>query len=98
MRADIAAVARLSLAALVLLTAVGCGGPDSAQSHRQDDAAETAADVSGRDPAQHDETVFDDMLETQDRAGAVEDLTLGRKGELDRALESAEGEPSPEDP
>ena len=44
--------------------------------------------AKGRDT---DDTVFDDMIQTQDRARAVEDLTLGRKDDLDAALEKAEG-------
>jgi hypothetical protein len=31
------------------------------------------------------------MLQTQDRARAVEDLTLGRKDDLDQALEESSG-------
>ena len=47
-----------------------------------------AAEALGRDT---DETVLDDMIQTQDRARAVEDLTLGRKGEMDAAIEQSEG-------
>jgi len=49
------------------------------------------ARAKGRDT---DETVFDDMIQTQDRARAVEDLTLGRKAEMDAAIEQSEGEPA----
>lgn len=76
-------MARLSLATLVALTVVACGGP-APQTGAGDEAAEEAL---GRDT---DETVFDDMVQTQDKARAVEDLTLGRKDELDRALEAGE--------
>jgi len=48
-----------------------------------------AADAAlGRDT---DATVFDDLIETQDKARAVEDVTLGHKDALDAALEQAEG-------
>lgn len=75
-------VKKIAVVALAVLALAGCGGPEPAQ-----DKAE--AERLGRDT---DETVFDDMVQTQDRARGVEDLTLGRKGELDRALESSEGE------
>ncbi len=51
------------------------------------------ARAKGRDT---DETVFDDMIQTQDRARAVEDLTLGRKSELDAALEAQTGGGEPD--
>jgi hypothetical protein len=84
MSASKMAAARLSLATLALLTLVACGG--TAPDQEQD---EDAAAALGRDT---DETVFDDLIQTQDKARAVEDVTLGRKDELDRALESSEGE------
>jgi len=52
------------------------------------------AEALGRDT---DETVFDDMIQTQDRARAVEDLTLGRKGEMDAAIDQSEGESAQDD-
>jgi hypothetical protein len=79
------AAAGLSLATLVALTLVACGGP-TAQDEQKD---EETARALGRDT---DETVFDDMVQTQDKARAVEDLTLGRKDDLDRALEASEGD------
>ncbi len=79
----IKAAAPLSLAALALLIVVGCSAP----APEPKDEAEARA--LGRDT---DETVFDDMIQTQDKARAVEDLTLGRKDELDRALEASEGD------
>lgn len=80
------AIARISLVALILPGVMSCGAPSSGK-----EDAETTEAAAGRDT---DETVFDDMLETQDRARAVEGLTLGRKDELDRALESAVDEES----
>ena len=91
MGADVDAVARSALVVFALLTATACGGPPPAESQRSDDVKREAADASGRDT---DATVFDDMLQTQDRARAVEGVTLGRKDELDRALESAGDEDS----
>ena len=48
---------------------------------------------SGQD-VEEDKTVFDDMIQTQDRARAVEDLTLGRKDQMDAAIEQSEGDGS----
>ncbi len=82
------AAARLSLATLALLSLVACGGgsaPD--EEATEQDEAEAAA--LGRDT---DETVFDDMIQTQDKARAVEGVTLGHKQDLDQALEAAEGD------
>lgn len=92
MGADVDAVTRSALVVFALLTATACGGPPPAESQRSDDATrETADEAAGRDT---DATVFDDMLQTQDKARAVEGLTLGRKDELDRALESTGDEDS----
>jgi len=76
--------ARLVCVALSLLALAACGGsaPEPPQDKKQ-------AEALGRDT---DETVFDDMIQTQDRARAVEDLTLGRKDDLDQALGQAEGD------
>ena len=80
--------ARLALSGLVLATLVACGAPAPAPQDKRE------AEALGRDT---DETVFDDMIQTQDRARAVEDLTLGRKGEMDAAIEQSEGEPAQDD-
>ncbi len=66
-------------------TLAACGAP------APQDKEEARA--KGRDT---DETVFDDMIQTQDRARAVEDLTLGRKTELDAAIGQSEGTDPPE--
>ena len=73
--------ARLALSGLVMATLVACGAPAPAPQDKQE------AEALGRDT---DETVFDDMIQTQDRARAVEDLTLGRKGEMDEAIRRSE--------
>jgi len=80
--------ARLALSGLVLATLVACGAPAPAPQDKVE------AEALGRDT---DETVFDDMIQTQDRARAVEDLTLGRKGEMDAAIEQSEGESAQDD-
>ncbi|HET7203714.1 MAG TPA: hypothetical protein VFI92_10150 [Steroidobacteraceae bacterium] len=87
MRVTIKAAARLSLASLALLSVVACSAPAP---EPQD---EEEARALGRDT---DETVFDDMIQTQDKARGVEDLTLGRKDELDQALEASESSPAEE--
>lgn len=81
MTANKTAAARLSLAAIALLTVVACSAP------APEETDEEEARALGRDT---DETVFDDAIQTQDRARAVEDLTLGRKDQLDQALEASE--------
>jgi len=73
--------ARLTLSALLLASLGACGTPEP-----QD---KEAAREKGRDT---DETVFDDMIQTQDRARAVEGVTLGRKAEMDAAIERSEGD------
>ena len=83
----IKAATPLSLAALALLIVAGCSAP------APEPKDEEKARALGRDT---DETVFDDMIQTQDKARAVEDLTLGRKDELDQALEASEGKSAEE--
>jgi len=77
--------ARLTLSALVLAALAACGAPASPDKE--------AAREKGRDT---DETVFDDMIQTQDRARAVEDLTLGRKAGIDAAIGRSEGADPPD--
>jgi len=80
---------RLTLAGLAFLVLLGCGGQPESSSKEEQAAADAAATELGRDT---DKTVFDDMVQTQDKARAVEGLTLGRKNELDAAMEDAEGD------
>ena len=80
--------ARLTLSAILLATLAACGAPAPAPQDKE------SAREKGRDT---DETVFDDMIQTQDRARAVEDLTLGRKVEMDAAIEQSEGDAAPEE-
>ena len=80
-------IARISITGLALLLLVACGGPD-AGSAREQAAADAEAAELGRDT---DKTVFDDLVQTQDKARAVEGVTLGHKANLDAAMEQAEG-------
>lgn len=63
----------------MIMALVACSPPEPLD--------EEEARATGRDT---DETVLDDMIQTQDKARAVEDLTLGRKGEMDAAIEQSE--------
>ncbi len=75
------------IAACALLILAACGGGSPAAEDDASAAVEQAEDEAlGRDT---DATVLDDMIQTQDRARGVEDLTLGRKDDLDRALEAS---------
>mgnify|MGYP003505644921 FL=1 len=75
--------ARLPLAVLALSMLVACGS--SAPDPQDDVAAEAKARELGRDT---DETVLDDMSQTQDRARAVEDVTMDAKRNLDEAIDA----------
>jgi hypothetical protein len=78
--------ARLSCAAFALLALVACGSPAPAP---KDAAAEDAkARELGRDT---DKTVLDDMIQTQDRARAVEGVTMDAKRNLDEAIDAQTG-------
>ena len=78
---------KLTLAGLALALLVACGG--SAPESKEDAAAADAkARALGRDT---DKTVFDDMIQTEDKARAVEGVTLGHKDALDAAMQEAEG-------
>jgi hypothetical protein len=79
--------ARLPLAVFVLSMLVACGS--SAPDPQEDVAAEAKARELGRDT---DETVLDDMIQTQDRARAVEDVTMDAKRNLDEAIDAQTGD------
>ena len=72
---------------LALALAAGCGADEPPQ----DDAA---ARELGRDT---DQTVFDDMIQTQDRARGVEQTTMDAKAATDAAIEAQTGD-GEEDP
>ena len=85
------AATRSSLAAIAALTLVACGSPAP---EPQDDAADEAeARELGRDT---DKTVLDDMIQTQDRARAVEGVTMDAKRNLDEAVDAQTGGASDE--
>ena len=79
--------ARLPFAALALLTLVACGS--SAPEPADNAADDAAARELGRDT---DKTVLDDMIQTQDRARAVEDVTMDAKRNLDAAIDAQSGD------
>jgi hypothetical protein len=80
--------ARLTLSALLLAMLASCGVPAPQDQDKEE------ARAKGRDT---DETVFDDMIQTQDRARAVEDVTRGHKEALDEAISESEGEAPPDE-
>ena len=76
-------IARLSLTALLVAALAGCGGPPPGNK-------EGSAPEPGSQEAE--ETVFDDMIQTQDRARAVEGTLQDSKRDLDAALENSESD------
>jgi hypothetical protein len=52
----------------------------------------------GSAEAEDKETVFDPMVETIDKAAAVEDIMMQQKADMDEALRRAEGEVDDTDP
>jgi len=64
----------------------GCGGEQAPE-----DKAE--AQARGRDT---DATVFDDTIQTQDRARGVEATTMAAKAAADAAIDEQSGDGSPE--
>jgi PBP1b-binding outer membrane lipoprotein LpoB len=85
------AVTRLSLAAIAALMLVACGSP--APEPKDAVADDAKARELGRDT---DKTVLDDMIQTQDRARAVEGVTMDAKRNLDEAIEAQAGGASDE--
>jgi hypothetical protein len=79
-------LARLSLLACCLVALSGCSPPPP-----QD--KEQAREL-GRDT---DDTVFDDMIQTEDRARGVEDTVMQQKQATDEAIDQASGDrPDPD--
>lgn len=70
--------AHRSLAAPLIVAALAACGPGPQES---------------REPPPVEDTVFGDMVETMDRAQAVEDTARQHKEALDRALDASEGNP-----
>jgi hypothetical protein len=84
-------VARLPLVALALSTLVACWSP--APEPKDDAADEQEAQALGRDT---DATVLDDMIQTEDKARAVEGVTMDAKRNLDEAIDAQTGGASDE--
>ena len=80
--------ARLTLSALLLAMIAACGAPAPAPQDKEE------ARAKGRDT---DETVFDDLIQTQDKARAVEDVSMQHKPDLDAAIDASEGEAPPDE-
>jgi hypothetical protein len=74
-------IARLSLSGLALAALMGCGAP------APEEQAEAEPDPGSQEA---EETVFDDMIQTQDRARAVEGVVLDHKKDLDAAIDHSE--------
>jgi hypothetical protein len=82
--------ARSVLACVMLATLVACGSP-APHPGDKDGTREAARDSAAPGNGAAEETVFDDMLQTKDRARAVEGVTLESKAATDRAIEASEG-------
>jgi len=78
--------AGLAAVALVLAWLVACGAPTPHAP--QDGQAEPSAAAS--DANANEQTVFDDLIQTQDRARAVEGVVLDGKARTDAAIEASE--------
>ena len=78
--------ARIAVLSLVLTILAACGGEQAPQ-----DKAE--AQAKGRDT---DATVFDDMIQTEDRARGVEGTTMAAKAATDAAIDAQSGDGPPE--
>jgi hypothetical protein len=83
--------ARLPLVALAVLSLAACGSPAPEPAAEAEDEAE--AEALGRDT---DKTVLDDMIQTQDKARAVEGVTMDAKRDLDEAIDAQTGDASDE--
>jgi hypothetical protein len=78
--------ARTAVLGLMLTIVAACGGEQPPP-----DKADAAA--KGRST---DETVFDDMIQTQDRARGVEDTVMAAKDSMDAAIDEQSGDGSPD--
>ena len=72
---------KLSLTGLVATLLLGCGAPPA------DEQAEAAPEPGSQEA---EETVFDDMIQTEDRARAVEGVVMDHKQDLDTAIDHAD--------
>lgn len=82
-------LARVAAAGLALTWLVACGSSTPDKAAGQKDAA-PAPDVKARQGTK-DETVFDDLIRTEDKARSVEGTVMQGKANTDAAIEAAEG-------
>ena len=92
-------VARLAAAGLALTWLVACGSsqPQESDDSSGQDAATPAPDVHARQGTK-DETAFDDLIRTEDKARSVEGTVMQGKANTDAAIEAAESGDTPEPP
>jgi hypothetical protein len=88
-------MARVAAAGLALTWLVACGSSTPDQAAGQQDAA-PAPDVNARKGTK-DETVFDDLIRTEDKARSVEGTVMQGKANTDAAIEAADGGGAPQD-
>ena len=74
--------ARLTLLALCAMVLAGCSPPPPQD---KEEARELGRDT--------DDTVFDDMIQTEDRARGVEDTVMQQKRDTDAAIDQISGDP-----
>jgi hypothetical protein len=87
-------LSRVAVAGLALAWLAACGSPTPHKTAEQKDAA-SAPDVEARHGTK-DETVFDDLIRTENRARAVEGTVMQGKANTDAAIEAAQnGSPPP---
>jgi hypothetical protein len=82
---------RTAFLSLVLTILAACGGEQAPQDEAAEAQARAEAQAKGRDT---DATVFDDMIQTQDRARGVEATTMAAKAAADAAIEAQSGDGS----
>jgi len=78
--------ARLAFTGLALTSLVACGAPTPRPREKADSQPEAHAPGRGTE-----ETVFDDLIKTEDRARAVEGVTQDAKAATDKAIAASEG-------
>ena len=79
-------MARLSLLAVCFVALSGCSPPPPQD---KEEAKELGRDT--------DDTVFDDMIQTEDRARGVEDTVMQQKQDADQAIDQMSGDrPDPD--
>jgi hypothetical protein len=88
-------IARLAAAGLALTWLVACGSPTPHEPAAEQDDAGPASDVEARHGTK-DETVFDDMIRTEDKARSVEGTIMQGKADTDAAIEAAESGGTPD--